>query len=123
MGIKKAIRLIVNAAGYDIIARPPIDASPPVDPPPPLDSFPPKIYDQDSLLTSHNHDFMNDSKFMTHINVASGLVEKPITSIGEFMSHYGLRPRPRPWKEILLNVVSIEVFYLMHHEVHRLEFA
>ncbi len=59
MGIKKAIGRMINAAGYHVIAWPPADQ------PPLADSFPPNIYNQDSLLTSHNHDFMNDPKFMT----------------------------------------------------------
>ena len=60
MGMKAAIRRVINAAGYDIIAR-----SSAADSPLPVDSFPPNIYNQDSLFTTHNHDFMNDPKFMT----------------------------------------------------------
>jgi hypothetical protein len=56
MDIKALIRHIVNVAGYDItrLQKPSIVA----------DSFPPNIYDQDLLRTSHNHDFMNDPKFI-----------------------------------------------------------
>jgi hypothetical protein len=58
MGIKKNIRNIINVAGYDITRSQKQSAKVIIN------SFPPNIYDQDSLRTSHNHDFMNDSEFM-----------------------------------------------------------
>ena len=52
MVIKRIIKYVINAVGYDIAKLSN------------KDSFPPNRYDQDSLRTDHNHDFMNDPNFI-----------------------------------------------------------